>query len=559
MIGGIGGANKFGFLRVGSAVGRSEEVSGVERQTRVRQLQDLYDRAAAARAEFVDLVEQLRGSVDTSGTRTLVSAQSSSELELGLEDRAAELESSEEINAITTSYTPAGPDWAGTSSSLVTVDGAYTGTTDDTLTFKATGNRTVGGPLDIELEVYDSQDNLLETVVFTAGMSADTPVALSNGLEISLGEGNLKKNDTFTVSVSASTPSAVDPDKSFDGTRNDRPGFEPGVTVTAGQFEVNGTTIDVYATDTLQNVVDRIHSSSAGVDAEFDAATETIRLTQREVGAENSIVLSNDTSGFLAATKLDTGTLVEGSRDEYTALLENSSRYDNVQAGSFSVNGVSITVDPTSDTLEDVLARIDASAAGVSAEYDQDSDRVLIRSLVRGQDLVLDDQSSGFLEALSIESQSIAAREAGANRLGDLQRGWITEAAGALSQMFYGVFHAVEDEVAGIGEGVRQAVGRALRVHLDRSSAETSRDRLHALGLQFEFDESGAATFRIDAERFEEAARHDPDRLARFLLEDEHGEARDGILLSLLHELEQTEHAVADSLGSVGVLVDVHA
>lgn len=49
------------------------------------------------------------------------------------------------------------------------------------------------------------------------------------------------------------------------------------------------------------------------------------------------------------------------------AVIQDGNYRTTVTAGTFSVNGVSISVDPAVDTLNDVIARINASGAGVTA------------------------------------------------------------------------------------------------------------------------------------------------------------------------------------------------
>ena len=80
--------------------------------------------------------------------------------------------------------------------------------------------------------------------------------------------------------------------------------------MTAGSFDVNGVSITVAANDTINSVLAKIDASAAGVTATFDATREEVVLTQKTEGAANDIVLANDTSGFLAATKLDTASSI---------------------------------------------------------------------------------------------------------------------------------------------------------------------------------------------------------------------------------------------------------
>ena len=103
------------------------------------------------------------------------------------------------------------------------------------------------------------------------------------------------------VGSACSVGTAVAPDNPFNVTRNSDPNLEPGLSVTDGSFQINGTTIDVNASDSINGVLDRINQSAAGVTATFEAASETVLLTQNTAGATPDLLLENDTSGFLAA------------------------------------------------------------------------------------------------------------------------------------------------------------------------------------------------------------------------------------------------------------------
>jgi hypothetical protein len=337
------------------------------------------------------------------------------------------LESTEEVNASATAYSPDAPQWTGTSTAQPTIGGEYDGSSGtDTLTFKVKKGGTLGGDL-IQINVYDSNDNQIDTLNFKKQDSVNTPYTLSNGLTVTFGEGTFVKNDSFSVEVYDNVPQAVNPDNPFNGTGAEDPNFESGLNVTAGSFEINGTTIDVAADDTINSVLDKINQSDAGVTATFDAVSETVLLAQNTPGSTEDIVLANDTSGFLAAAKLEGAVAVPGedgtvSEDPATPMAEVEG-LSAVQSGSISVNGVSIDIDVNTDSLNDVLDRITASEAGVTASYDSSSKRVSLSSKDSESQLILDSGSTNFLSEVglsdgtyeatsgSVESQGVEAAD----------------------------------------------------------------------------------------------------------------------------------------------------
>ncbi|MDD2710029.1 MAG: flagellar filament capping protein FliD [Verrucomicrobiae bacterium] len=163
-----------------------------------------------------------------------------------------------------------------------------------------------------------------------------------------------------------------------------------GSSLTDGYFTINGTQISVNAgTDTLQDVLDRINAPATGVTASYDPTTDKISLT-----SAGSIILGSvgDTSNFLIRSRLYTnGT---SSVDSLTTIgrLETDKAIgtsDSNFNGSFTgtdmiINGVTVSVDPATDSLETILNNITASSAGVYASYDSVEDRIMLTSKSTG-------------------------------------------------------------------------------------------------------------------------------------------------------------------------------
>ncbi|MGW8301280.1 MAG: flagellin hook IN motif-containing protein [Desulfobacterales bacterium] len=316
------------------------------------------------------------------------------------------LQSTEEVNASTTGYSTDPPAWTGASTAQPAIGGEYDGSSgSDTLTFKVKKGGTAGSDL-IQIEVFDSNNNQIDSLNFRKQDGVNTPQTLSNGLTVTFSEGDFVKNDTFTLEVYDNVDNAVNPDNPFNGTGADDPNLQSGLDVTAGSFEINGTTIDVAADDSINSVLDKINQSDAGVTASYDAATETVLLTQNTPGSTPDIVLANDTSGFVAAVKLDSAVATPGedgtvTEDPATPLAEVDA-FSTVQSGSISVNGVSIDIDVNTDSLNDILDSISASAADVTASYDSNTKRVTLSSNDAESQLILDSGTTNFFPAVEI-------------------------------------------------------------------------------------------------------------------------------------------------------------
>jgi hypothetical protein len=178
--------------------------------------------------------------------------------------------------------------------------------------------------------------------------------------------------------------------------------------VTSGSFTVDGVRIDVDAgADSVQAIVDRINASGARVTAALDAATDRLVLTDT-FNSEAPVQVGADTTGFLAAARLDPANTERGRLRDDTQALAGTSRFASVGAGSFLVNGVAVQVDGATDSLSDVLARVSGAGAGVTANYDATADRVLFTPATAGAPLALTGDTSGFLAAAGLEEGTAA-------------------------------------------------------------------------------------------------------------------------------------------------------
>ncbi len=189
-----------------------------------------------------------------------------------------------------------------------------------------------------------------------------------------------------------------------------------GTSLTLGTFTVNGQTITIGSSDTLTSTLAQINTATSGnVTGTYNAATDTITLS----AASGNLVLgsSADTSNFLSRSRLYTnGTnsvtslTSVGNIDTTQVMNTAASRigaYSSLTAGTFTVNGVSISVDPTVDTLQNVLDRITASNANVYASYDSVEDRIVLTSKVTGSTgITVADGTSNFASSMKLTSST---------------------------------------------------------------------------------------------------------------------------------------------------------
>lgn len=192
-----------------------------------------------------------------------------------------------------------------------------------------------------------------------------------------------------------------------------------GTAIKAGDFTVNGEKITVAATDSLASVFAQIQTKT-GVTASYDPATDKVKLS-----SPSEIVLgsANDTSNFLSALKLynnGTGEVLApkalGVVSIVTAITNaNKSTpitgVDGTGKGSFAINGVNIDFNVNNDSVQNVLARINASDAGVTASFDRANDRFTLTNKDEGDvGISISEGSGGLLAALGLNAGATLAR-----------------------------------------------------------------------------------------------------------------------------------------------------
>lgn len=194
-------------------------------------------------------------------------------------------------------------------------------------------------------------------------------------------------------------------------------------TVTAGTFSINGVQISVDpAVDTLNDIINRINSSGAGVTASYDAATDTLILI-----SVNTIALgsSADTSNFLQVA----GLLGSSQNFDGTNYVRQSTAHlgrmranvplqnDNLLVslsqtrGRFTINGVTITYDASVDSLNSIIQRINQNVPDVQAYYDPMTDKIVLVSKTTGSNSVARaDIEGNLLDVLGLLDNGSNAR-----------------------------------------------------------------------------------------------------------------------------------------------------
>jgi flagellar hook-associated protein 2 len=205
---------------------------------------------------------------------------------------------------------------------------------------------------------------------------------------------------------------------------------------TQGSVTINGVTVNYDVnTQSIQTIFSNINSAVQGAtgDATFNigfvAGTDTVQITD----ANNPISLgsSGDQGNLLSVLRLDqaqvvnggssgsvTGTAGVGGINQASMFnVSNNANYKiAVTSGTFTINGVQISVDNTQDNLASIIKRINGSNAGVLASYNTATGQITLTNKNTGpQAIVLGagSDTSNFLSATGLTSGSGATTTLG--------------------------------------------------------------------------------------------------------------------------------------------------
>lgn len=265
-------------------------------------------------------------------------------------------------------------------------------------------------------KINDSTGGLIPGVTFNA-------TALTSGI--------MKVPQDATLNVSAATYTTIYGAQVTTGTLNttvtglQNAGFSTAPTsATNGTFTINGKKITIadYTQISVNDLIAQINSSGAGVVASYNTATKSFELKSTTLGPSIiSLGDFSDTSNILSIMKL---TVLSGAQTitgktsgtvDTTATLNQSGLTATVTKGVFTINGVSIYVDPAVDTLDSVISKINNSGAGVNISYESSRDKMNIVSK-NGIDKIKfgsSSDTSNLLEALNLTDNTTVQKEIG--------------------------------------------------------------------------------------------------------------------------------------------------
>lgn len=275
------------------------------------------------------------------------------------------------INSLATSSIVAGTENSGSSLSATDDVSSLVLSSTPFITPVTAGTFTVNGKK-VEVATSDTLQQVFDKISAATGgtvtgsyNSTDDKISLemASGQKIILGSANdtsnfltiarLNNNNSNQVSSSAKL-GALQTAKVLSSAN-----FTTAITGgTAGAFKINGVSIAYSTTtDTLNDVLDRISSSEAGVVASYDPTKDRIVLSNKTTGSLG-MALEDVTGNFLAASGLSTATGLTLGSDLLYQLNDStevlSSKSNVIDESSSGIAGLNVSVLTTGTTTIDV-------------------------------------------------------------------------------------------------------------------------------------------------------------------------------------------------------------
>jgi hypothetical protein len=267
--------------------------------------------------------------------------------------------------------------------------------------------------------------------------------------------------------------------------------------------------------------------------------------------------------------KLDGASQVTGLSNDADKIMSSVAQLSSVTSGDIAINGTNITIDVSSDSLNDVIARINASAAGVTASLSSNLQMFTITSNSATQTMVLDSGTTGFFPALNVTDGTYSPTLAQNNMTEQKQIMPKSRAARIADSIedFAHAFNAIFDNskiVAAKDSSLEDfliELRNDLKTAVQEGFGSTMTDVDSGFGIAFDFGTTANRVFEFSLlDKFNLVMKltkegHEVNELFFGLNRKDD----DGLIEKILDSLETHEDFLKDIRGTTGVFVDVSA
>lgn len=267
--------------------------------------------------------------------------------------------------------------------------------------------------------------------------------------------------------------------------------------------------------------------------------------------------------GMVAARSLTLGLTYDAdpATDDPSRPLAEVPRFSSVAAGNVRINGVDVAIDPAVDSLNDVAARINASAAGVTATVLRSGDRFELVSAKARTPLIIEEGQTGFFSTLDIAPRTYQPVRSAIDSFGS-ERALLEELgeiSKALESIFKGEFADLDQALLDqLKTGLKDAIVGVVKAHGGNTSGTPMRS---GFGVDFDFGFFSKGIMKVDAVKFARSAGEDFDGVFAFIAGNA-GKDLPGLAPALIAAFKETLGETVTKIGNTfaaGTLADLKA
>ncbi len=244
-------------------------------------------------------------------------------------------------------------------------------------------------------------------ITATANTSATTGTFLVRVKQLATG-ATVQSTGELTTKSAATSGSKVAPGS---GTIDVSKSFANAgfANIPDGTVTINGQAFTLSDYSTVQTFMDAVNSDvTANANIYYDKTADKFTIEQKSTSTD-LVISETGTNPFFTQAKITAGTFTgNGSTGIQSGVLLSKANFDtaltSTTSGSLKVNGISISYNTSTDTLDNVLSRINSSTANVNAFYDSSLDKVIVKSKNTGSTdtVTLADVTGNLLSTLKL-------------------------------------------------------------------------------------------------------------------------------------------------------------
>lgn len=176
-----------------------------------------------------------------------------------------------------------------------------------------------------------------------------------------------------------------------------------------GTVTINSQTFTLSDYSTVQSFLDAVNNDAIANSNIYYNKTEDKFYIEQKSGNTDLVISEAGSNPLFSEIKIAANTYTgNGNTGIQSDVLLSKANFDGILTsttnGSFKINGVTLTYNTTTDTLDSVLSKINSSTANVNAFYESSLDKVVIKSKSTGSTdtITLSDVSGNLLSTLNL-------------------------------------------------------------------------------------------------------------------------------------------------------------